>query len=253
MGALLGRGAGFRLNHQSTGGGDPLRASSIARDSFRCPGMFHCDLPRVSDAVTSFYRLQGQELEAGGVQRWRSTIRLARFCTLGCKEQKQGAARLHIPDGYLSPSTCAVMYAASAPCWWAALRRTRRKLFGRTLPLLSLFAAFSFVTMMFNLPLPGGTTGHAVGVGIAAIVLGPWAFAAGDFAGADDPGAVFRRRRHHHAGRELLQHGDCGLVCRLGHLPACEPGSSGGFAAEGGCGSAGRLWRDQSFSPAGGD
>lgn len=82
---------------------------------------------------------------------------------------------MHIPDGYLSPSTCAVMYAASAPCWWAALRRTRKKLFGRTLPLLSLFAAFSFVTMMFNLPLPGGTTGHAVGVGIAAIVLGPWA------------------------------------------------------------------------------
>jgi cobalt/nickel transport system permease protein len=58
-----------------------------------------------------------------------------------------------------------------------ALRRTRRKLFGRTLPLLSLFAAFSFVTMMFNLPLPGGTTGHAVGVGIASIVLGPWASA----------------------------------------------------------------------------
>ena len=82
---------------------------------------------------------------------------------------------MHIPDGYLSPSTCAVMYAASAPCWWAAVRRTRRKLFGRTLPLLALFAAFSFVTMMFNLPLPGGTTGHAVGVGVAAIVLGPWA------------------------------------------------------------------------------
>ncbi len=82
---------------------------------------------------------------------------------------------MHIPDGYLSPSTCAVMYAASAPCWWAALRQTRKKLFGKTLPLLSLFAAFSFVTMMFNLPLPGGTTGHAVGVGIAAIVLGPWA------------------------------------------------------------------------------
>lgn len=28
--------------------------------------------------------------------------------------------------------------------------------------------------MMFNLPLPGGTTGHAIGVGIATIVLGPW-------------------------------------------------------------------------------
>ena len=42
-------------------------------------------------------------------------------------------------------------------------------------PLLSVFSAFSFIIMMFNLPLPGGTTGHAVGVGIAAIVLGPWA------------------------------------------------------------------------------
>ena len=41
-------------------------------------------------------------------------------------------------------------------------------------PLLSVFAAFSFIVMMFNLPLPGGTTGHAVGMGIAAIVLGPW-------------------------------------------------------------------------------
>jgi len=28
---------------------------------------------------------------------------------------------------------------------------------------------------MFNLPLPGGTTGHAVGMGVASIVLGPWA------------------------------------------------------------------------------
>ncbi len=40
-------------------------------------------------------------------------------------------------------------------------------------PLISVFAAFSFVLMMFNLPLPGGTTGHALGVTIAAIVLGP--------------------------------------------------------------------------------
>lgn len=44
----------------------------------------------------------------------------------------------------------------------------------RTVPLLSLFAAFSFVIMMFNIPLPGGTSGHAAGIGIAAIVLGPW-------------------------------------------------------------------------------
>jgi cobalt/nickel transport system permease protein len=36
-------------------------------------------------------------------------------------------------------------------------------------------AAFSFLIMMFNIPVPGGTTGHAVGAGIIAILLGPWA------------------------------------------------------------------------------
>src|SRR3954454_23971474 len=29
--------------------------------------------------------------------------------------------------------------------------------------------------MMFNIPLPGGTTGHAAGIGVAAVVLGPFA------------------------------------------------------------------------------
>src|SRR6195952_233339 len=61
------------------------------------------------------------------------------------------------------------------PFWYASLRRMKRALNTRVIPLLSVFAAFSFIIMMFNLPLPGGTTGHAVGVGIAAIVLGPWA------------------------------------------------------------------------------
>jgi cobalt/nickel transport system permease protein len=82
---------------------------------------------------------------------------------------------MHIPDGYLSPATCAAMYAAAAPFWYVALQRLKRSLHTRLVPLLSLFAAFSFVVMMFNLPLPGGTTGHAAGVGIAAITLGPWA------------------------------------------------------------------------------
>lgn len=82
---------------------------------------------------------------------------------------------MHVPDGYLSPSTCAALYAAALPFWGIAVRRIRKLLATRLVPLLSLFAAFSFVIMMFNLPLPGGTTGHAVGVGIAAVVLGPWA------------------------------------------------------------------------------
>jgi len=82
---------------------------------------------------------------------------------------------MHIPDGYLSPATCAALYAGAAPFWYVAVQRVKRALQTRLVPLLSLFAAFSFVVMMFNLPLPGGTTGHAVGVGLASVVLGPWA------------------------------------------------------------------------------
>ena len=81
---------------------------------------------------------------------------------------------MHIPDGYLSPATCATMFAAAAPFWYVAGQRIKKTLNMRMVPLLSVFAAFSFIIMMFNLPLPGGTTGHATGVAIAAIVLGPW-------------------------------------------------------------------------------
>ena len=82
---------------------------------------------------------------------------------------------MHIPDGYLSPSTCVVLYGAAAPFWYTALKRVKKSLTARLVPLLSVMSALSFVVMMFNLPLPGGTTGHAVGVGIATILLGPWA------------------------------------------------------------------------------
>jgi len=80
---------------------------------------------------------------------------------------------MHIPDGYLSPSTCATLYAFAASGWYLALRRVKHMLAARTIPLISVFAAFSFVVMMFNIPLPGGTTGHALGVTVAVIVLGP--------------------------------------------------------------------------------
>ena len=43
------------------------------------------------------------------------------------------------------------------------------------MPLLAIFAALSFAIMMFNVPVPGGTTAHGVGGTLIAIVLGPWA------------------------------------------------------------------------------
>ena len=81
---------------------------------------------------------------------------------------------MHIPDGYLSPSTCTVLYGATLPFWYGAFAKVKQQLNTRLVPLLAVASAFCFVIMMFNIPLPGGTTGHAVGVGVATIVLGPW-------------------------------------------------------------------------------
>jgi cobalt/nickel transport system permease protein len=67
------------------------------------------------------------------------------------------------------------MYAISVPFWYIAVNRVRKILTKRTVPVLAIFAAFSFVLMMFNVPIPGGTTAHAVGATLLAIVLGPWA------------------------------------------------------------------------------
>src|ERR1700748_3984829 len=82
---------------------------------------------------------------------------------------------MHIPDGYLSPETCAVMYGASAPFWVLAAKRVRKVVKTRYVPLLALGAAYCFLVMMFNVPVPDGTTAHAVGAVLVAVLLGPWA------------------------------------------------------------------------------
>jgi cobalt/nickel transport system permease protein len=82
---------------------------------------------------------------------------------------------MHIPDGYLSPQTYVPFYAFIIPYLGIAARKVSKAIRSRHVPLLALGAAFSFVIMMFNVPIPGGTTGHAVGAVIVAILLGPWA------------------------------------------------------------------------------
>src|SRR5512137_466570 len=82
---------------------------------------------------------------------------------------------MHIPDGYLGPNTYIVFWIIMIPIWYYAGRKLGRELRSKQVPLLALSAAFSFVIMMFNIPTPGGSTGHAVGGAIVGIVLGPWA------------------------------------------------------------------------------
>ncbi len=82
---------------------------------------------------------------------------------------------MHIPDGYLSPQTYVPLYGVSAIFWAISLRKLRKELSEKEIPYLAMAGAFSFLIQMFNIPIPGGTTGHAVGGAITAILLGPWA------------------------------------------------------------------------------
>jgi cobalt/nickel transport system permease protein len=60
------------------------------------------------------------------------------------------------------------------PVWVFASGKIKRGLKAAQVPFLALSAAFSFVIMMFNIPIPAGTTGHGTGATLIAILLGPW-------------------------------------------------------------------------------
>ena len=80
---------------------------------------------------------------------------------------------MHIPDNYLSPSTCALLAVAATPVLIRAIKKTTREFPKERFSALGAAAAFSFLAMMFNVPLPGGATGHAVGGTVLAVLLGP--------------------------------------------------------------------------------
>ncbi|HBQ87156.1 MAG TPA: cobalamin biosynthesis protein CbiM [Syntrophomonas sp.] len=82
---------------------------------------------------------------------------------------------MHIPDGYLSPQTAIPFVAAMVPVWSIAVKKVQNNLRKKDIPILAIGAAFSFTIMMFNLPIPGGSSAHAVGAVLLALLLGPWA------------------------------------------------------------------------------
>lgn len=82
---------------------------------------------------------------------------------------------MHIPDGYLSPQTGGIFYLVMAPLWFTASQIVKKNLKAKQVPYLAFSASFVFVIMMFNIPIPGGSTGHAVGGTLVAVLLGPWA------------------------------------------------------------------------------
>lgn len=82
---------------------------------------------------------------------------------------------MHIPDNYLSPATCAVMGAIMVPVWAYSINKVKKEIPKSKIPLLGIGSSLSFLFMMFNVPVPGGTTAHAVGGTLLAILFGPQA------------------------------------------------------------------------------
>ena len=84
---------------------------------------------------------------------------------------------MHIPDNYLSPASCAVLAVAATPVIVLSVKKVKVQLKENKelAPMLGIAASLSFLLMMFNVPVPGGTTAHAVGGTLLAILIGPYA------------------------------------------------------------------------------
>ena len=84
---------------------------------------------------------------------------------------------MHIPDNYLSPASCAVLAVAAAPVVGLSITKVKAQLKENKelAPMLGIAASLSFLLMMFNVPIPGGTTAHAVGGVLPSILIGPYA------------------------------------------------------------------------------
>ena len=84
---------------------------------------------------------------------------------------------MHIPDNYLSPASCAVLAVAAEPVVGLSITKVKAQLKENKelAPMLGIAASLSFLLMMFNVPIPGGTTAHAVGGVLLSILIGPYA------------------------------------------------------------------------------
>ncbi|MBS1187150.1 MAG: cbiM [Burkholderiaceae bacterium] len=79
---------------------------------------------------------------------------------------------MHIPDGFLSPQTYLPAYAIAAGGWAWAAKGLKAQLNETTVPRLAVLTALAYALGIIMVPIPGGTSGHALGVAILALVFG---------------------------------------------------------------------------------
>lgn len=79
---------------------------------------------------------------------------------------------MHIPDGFLSPQTYLPAYAVAAAGWAWAARGLRQRLDEAAVPRLAMLTALAYGLGLVMIPIPGGTSGHLLGVALLALVAG---------------------------------------------------------------------------------
>jgi len=81
---------------------------------------------------------------------------------------------MHIPDGFLDLPISALTYGLAAVSLGSAVHLLKKRGINESrIPLFGVLAAAIFAAQMLNWPIPGGTSAHFVGAGIAAVLLGP--------------------------------------------------------------------------------
>jgi cobalt/nickel transport system permease protein len=79
---------------------------------------------------------------------------------------------MHIPDGFLSPQTYLPAYAVAAGAWAWSAQGLRKRLDETTVPRLAMLTALAYGLGLVMVPIPGGTSGHMLGIALLALLFG---------------------------------------------------------------------------------
>ena len=83
---------------------------------------------------------------------------------------------MHIPDGFLNPHTCILMYIVSLIFLVWAWRGAKRTLPRSFVSLVAICSALILIAQMVNFPLAGGASSwHIMGGTLVSVILGPHA------------------------------------------------------------------------------
>lgn len=81
---------------------------------------------------------------------------------------------MHIPDGFLSLTICALMYMISIGFLVLSWKKAKNAYSNSVTPMLAVSSAFVFAAQMINFPILYGTSGHLVGGTFLSVLLGPY-------------------------------------------------------------------------------